>query len=103
MRMKRGFVKNSLENVRRSAGMGKQLHFTQAQLNRNKDFVDPVLDSSRAVPPIRTRVRKAQNEIGFKSKYWVRSFRLSFKNFSFDFNNASYSKMTSNFVILLSL
>ena len=50
MRMKRGFVKNSLENVRRSAGMGKQLHFTQAQLNRNKDFVDPVLDSSRAVP-----------------------------------------------------
>ena len=51
MRMKRGFVKNSLENVRRSAGMGKQLHFTQAQLNRNKDFVDPVLDSSRAVPP----------------------------------------------------
>ena len=51
MRMKRGFVKNSLENVRRSAGMGKQLQFTQAQLNRNKDFVDPVLDSSRAVPP----------------------------------------------------
>ena len=49
--MKRGFVKNSLENVRRSAGMGKQLQFTQAQLNRNKDFVDPVLDSSRAVPP----------------------------------------------------
>ena len=51
MRMKRGFVKNSLEDVRRSAGMGKQLHFTQAQLNRNKDFVDPVFDSSRAVPP----------------------------------------------------
>ena len=51
MRMKRGFVKNSLENVRRLAGMDKQLHFTQAQLNRNKDFVDPVLDSSRAVPP----------------------------------------------------
>ena len=47
MRMKRGFVKNSLENVRRLAGMDKQLHFTQAQLNRNKDFVD----SSRAVPP----------------------------------------------------
>ena len=51
MRMKRGFVNSFLENVRRSAGMGKQLHFTQAQLNRNKDFVDPVLDSSRAVPP----------------------------------------------------
>ena len=31
--------------------MGKQLHFTQAQLNRNKDFVVLVLDSSRAVPP----------------------------------------------------
>ena len=26
---------------------GKQLHFTQAQLNRNKDFAVPVLDSSR--------------------------------------------------------
>ena len=51
MRMKRGFAKKSLENVRRSAGMGKQLHFTQAQLNRNKDFVDPVLDSSGAVHP----------------------------------------------------
>ena len=51
MRMKRGFVKSFLENVRKSAGLGKQLHFTQAQLNRNKDFVDPVLDSSRAVPP----------------------------------------------------
>ena len=51
MRMKHGFVKNFLENVRRSAGMGKQLHFTQAQLKRNKDFVDPVLDSSRVIPP----------------------------------------------------
>ena len=50
MRMKRGFVKNSLDNAPRSP-MGKQLHFTQAQLNRNKDFVVPVLDSSRAVPP----------------------------------------------------
>ena len=50
MRMKRGVVKNSLENAPTSP-MGKQLHFTQAQLNRNKDFVVPVLDSSRAVPP----------------------------------------------------
>ena len=50
MQMKRGFVKNSLENAPRSP-MGKQLHFTQAQLNRNKDFVVPVLDSSRAVHP----------------------------------------------------
>ena len=50
MRMKRGFVKNSLGNAPRSP-MGTQLHFTQAQLNRNKDFVVPVLDSSRAVPP----------------------------------------------------
>ena len=48
--MKHGFVKNSLENAPRSP-VGKQLHFTQAQLNRNKDFVVPVLDSSRAVPP----------------------------------------------------
>ena len=48
--MKRGFVKNSVENAPRSP-LGKQLHFTQAQLNRNKDFVVPVLDSSRAVPP----------------------------------------------------
>ena len=48
--MKRGFVKNSLGNAPRSP-MGTQLHFTQAQLNRNKDFVVPVLDSSRAVPP----------------------------------------------------
>ena len=55
MRMKHGFVKNSSENApwsERSAmggpAMGKQLHFTQAQLNRNKDFVVPVLDSSRA-------------------------------------------------------
>ena len=31
--------------------MGKQLHLTQTQLNRNKDFVVLVLDSSRAVPP----------------------------------------------------
>ena len=31
--------------------MGKQLHFTQAELNRNKDFVVPVLDSSRTLPP----------------------------------------------------
>ena len=31
--------------------MGKHLHFTQAQLNQNKDFVVTVLDSSRAVPP----------------------------------------------------
>ena len=36
--MKRGFVKNSVENAPRSP-LGKQLHFTQAQLNRNKDFV----------------------------------------------------------------
>ena len=50
MRMKRGFVKNSLENAPRSP-MGKQLHLTQTQLNRNKDFVVLVLDSSRAVPP----------------------------------------------------
>ena len=50
MRMKRGFVKNSLGNAPRSP-MGTQLHFTQAQLNRNKDFVVPVLDSSRAFPP----------------------------------------------------
>ena len=50
MRLKRGFVKNSLENAPRSL-MGKQLHFRQAQLNRNKDFVVPVLHSSRAVPP----------------------------------------------------
>ena len=49
MRMKRGFVKNSLENAPRSP-VGSQLHFTQAQLNRNKDFLVPVLDSSRAVP-----------------------------------------------------
>ena len=54
MRMKRGFVKNSLENAPRSP-MGKQLHFTQAQLNRNKDFVVLVLDSSRAVPPDKDR------------------------------------------------
>ena len=102
MQMKRGFVKNSLENAPRSP-MGKQLHFTQAQLNRNKDFVVPLLDSSGAIPPDKGRVRKAQNEIGFKSKYRVRKFRLSFENFSFDFNNASYSKMASNFVTLLSL
>ena len=50
MRMKRGFVKNSLENAPRSP-MGKQLHFKRAQLNRNKDFVVLVLDSSRAVLP----------------------------------------------------
>ena len=50
MQMKRGFVKNSLENAPRSR-MGKQLHFTQAKLNRNKDFVVTVLDSSRAVHP----------------------------------------------------
>ena len=80
--MKRGFVKNSLENAPTSP-MGKQLHFTQAQLNRNKDFVVPVLDSSRAVPP--DKVRKTQNEIGFKSKYRVRKFRLSFENFYFWF------------------
>ena len=50
MPMKRGFVKNSLENAPRSP-MGKQLHFTQAQLNRNKNFVVLVLASSEAVPP----------------------------------------------------
>ena len=48
--MKSGFVKNSFANTPRSP-VGKQLHFTQTQLNRNKDFVVPVLDSSRAVPP----------------------------------------------------
>ena len=50
MQMKRGFVKNFHENAPRSL-MGKQLHFTQAKLNRNKDFVVTVLDSSRAVHP----------------------------------------------------
>ena len=54
MRIKHGFVKNSLENAHRSP-VGKQLHFTQAQLNRNKDFVVPVLDSSRAVPPDKSK------------------------------------------------
>ena len=100
MRIDRGFVKNSLENAPRSAEMGKQLHFTQAQLNRKR-----ILWFRFWIVPerfLRTRVRKAQNEIGFKSKYWVRSFRLSFENFIFDFNNTSYSNIASNFVILLS-
>ena len=44
--MKRGFVKNSSEN--RPLGQKGLPHFTQAQSNRYKDFVVPVLDSSRA-------------------------------------------------------
>ena len=84
---------------------GKQLHFTQAQLNRNKDFCGSGFGFFQSVRCrfLRTRVTKAQNDISVKSKYRVRSIRLSFENFIFDFDNAPYFKMAWNFVIRLSL
>ena len=61
---------------------GKQLHFTQTQLNRNKDFCGSGFGFFQSVRCrfLRTRVTKAQNDIRVKSKYRVRSIRLSFEN-----------------------
>ena len=72
----------------------------------NKDFAVPVLDSSRASRPLLVPPEKGNEglkRISVKSKYRVRSIRLPLENFNFDFHNAPYFKMASNFVILLSL
>ena len=92
--------KTAVERTRTPLGQkSKQLHFTQAQLNRNKDFCGSGFGFFQSVRCrfLRTRVTKAQNDISVKSKYRVRSIRLSFENFIFDFDNAPYFKMGGKF------
>ena len=99
MRMKLGFVKNSSENApwsERSAA----LHAGAIKPEQGFLWFGFGFFQSVRCKFLRTRVTKAQNEIGVKSKYRVRSIRLSFENFISDFDNAPYSKMASNFVIL---
>ena len=92
MRMKSGFVKNSSENAPWSERAGA-LH--AGAIKPEQGFCGSGFGFFQSVCCrfLRTRVTKAQNEIGVKSKYRVRSIRLSFEN-------APYSKMASNFVIL---
>ena len=97
--MKRGFVKNSSENApwsERSAAL------LAGAIKPAQGFCGSCFGFFQSVRCrfLRTRVTKAQNEIGVKSKYRVRSIRLSFENYFSDFDNAPYSKMASNFVLL---
>ena len=99
MRMKCAFVKNSSENApwsERSAALhAGAIKPEQGFCGSSFGFLQSVRCRF-----LRTRVTKAQNEIGVKSKYRVRSIRLSFENFISDSDDAPYSKMASNFVIL---
>ena len=94
MRMKRGFVKNSSENAPCSE---RSAAFHAGAIKPEQGFCGSCFGFFQSVRCwfLRTRVTKAQNEIGVKSKYLVRSIRLSY-----DFGNAPYSKMASNFVLL---
>ena len=94
MRMKRGFVKNSSENASCSE---RSAAFHAGAIKPEQGFCGSGFGFFQSVRCwfLRTRVTKAQNEIGVKSKYWVRSIRLSY-----DFGNAPYSKMASNFLLL---
>ena len=92
--MKRGFVKNSSENAPCSE---RSAAFHAGAIKPEQGFCGSGFGFFQSVRCwfLRTRVTKAQNEIGVKSKYWVRSIRLSY-----DFGNAPYSKMASNFLLL---
>ena len=97
--MKCAFVKNSSENApwsERSA----TLHV--GAITPEQGFCGSGFGFFQSVRCrfLRTRVTKAQNEIGVKSKYRKRLIRLSFENLFSDFDNAPYSKMASNFVLL---
>ena len=62
----------------------------------------PVLDSSRAVPP--DKGKKDSKRDWLQKQISGKKVSLGLLKIDiFDFNNASYSKMASNFVILLSL
>ena len=85
--MKRGFVKNSSENAPCSE---RSAAFHAGAIKPEQGFCVSGFGFFQSVRCwfLRTRVTKAQNEIGVKSKYWVRSIRLSY-----DFGNAPYSNI----------
>ena len=98
MRLKCAFKKNSSENApwsERSPTLHAGAITQQGFCGSGFGFFQSVRCRF-----LRTRVTKAQNEIGIKSKYRKRSIRLSFENLFSDFDNAPYSKMVSNFVLL---